>query len=41
MINFKERYDQSLLDSLEKKYQIFIDSQNGEINVCKRCIKSE
>jgi hypothetical protein len=29
----KEMYDQSLLDSLEKKYQLFLDSPNGEINV--------
>src|SRR5688572_7110670 len=29
----KEEYDQSLLDSLEKKYQLFLDSPNGEINV--------
>jgi hypothetical protein len=29
----KEEYDQNLLDSLSKKYQIFLDSPNGEINV--------
>ena len=29
----REEYDQSLLDSLSKKYQIFLDSPNGEINV--------
>ena len=29
----REDYDQSLLDSLEKKYQLFLDSPNGEINV--------
>lgn len=29
----KDPYDQSLLDSLEKKYQLFLDSPNGEINV--------
>jgi len=33
MKNGKDEYDQSLLDSLEKKYQLFIDSPNGEINV--------
>jgi hypothetical protein len=29
----KDLYDQTLLDSLEKKYQLFLDSPNGEINV--------
>lgn len=29
----KDNYDQSLLDSLEKRYQLFLDSPNGEINV--------
>ena len=29
----RDDYDQSLLDSLEKKYQLFLDSPNGEINV--------
>ena len=29
----KDAYDQTLLDSLEKKYQLFLDSPNGEINV--------
>ena len=29
----KEIFDQSLLDSLEKKYQLFLESPNGEINV--------
>jgi hypothetical protein len=29
----KEVYDQSLLDSLEKNYQLFLESPNGEINV--------
>jgi hypothetical protein len=29
----KDPYDQTLLDSLEKKYQLFLDSPNGEINV--------
>jgi hypothetical protein len=29
----KDVYDQTLLDSLEKKYQLFLDSPNGEINV--------
>ena len=29
----KDEFDQSLLDSLEKKYQLFLDSPNGEINV--------
>jgi len=29
----REEYDESLLDSLSKKYQIFLDSPNGEINV--------
>jgi hypothetical protein len=29
----KEEKDQSLLDSLSKKYQLFLDSPNGEINV--------
>lgn len=29
----KESFDQSLLDSLEKKYQLFLDSPDGEINV--------
>jgi hypothetical protein len=33
MRNGKEVYDQSLLDSLEKRYQLFLDSPNGEINV--------
>jgi hypothetical protein len=33
MENGKEEYDKSLLDSLEKKYQLFLDSPNGEINV--------
>ena len=39
LINFqnmktgREEYDQNLLDSLSKKYQIFLDSPNGEINV--------
>ncbi len=33
MLSGKEPYDQSLLDSLEKKYQLFLDSPNGEINV--------
>jgi hypothetical protein len=33
MMSGKEIYDQSLLDSLEKKYQLFLDSPNGEINV--------
>jgi hypothetical protein len=29
----RESYDQSLLDSLEKRYQLFLESPNGEINV--------
>jgi hypothetical protein len=29
----KESYDQSLLDSLGKRHQLFLDSPNGEINV--------
>lgn len=29
----QETYDQPLLDSLEKRYQLFLDSPNGEINV--------
>ena len=29
----KDEYDKSLLDSLEKRYQLFLDSPNGEINV--------
>ena len=29
----RDNYDQTLLDSLEKKYQLFLDSANGEINV--------
>lgn len=33
MLNGKEVYDQSLLDSLEKRYQLFLDSPEGEINV--------
>ena len=33
MKTHKEIFDQSLLDSLEKKYQLFLDSPNGEINV--------
>ena len=33
MVSGKEPYDQSLLDSLEKRYQLFLDSPNGEINV--------
>jgi hypothetical protein len=33
MLNGKEVYDQSLLDSLEKRYQLFLDSPDGEINV--------
>jgi hypothetical protein len=33
MMSGKEQYDQSLLDSLEKKYQLFLDSPNGEVNV--------
>lgn len=28
-----EKYDKDLLDSLEKKYQLFLESPNGEINV--------
>ena len=27
------KYDKDLLDSLEKKYQLFLESLNGEINV--------
>ncbi len=27
------KYDKDLLDSLEKKYQLFLESPNGEINV--------
>ena len=37
----REEYDQSLLDSLSKKYQIFLDSPNGEINVYLVLSKSE
>lgn len=33
MKNGIDEFDQSLLDSLEKKYQLFLDSPNGEINV--------
>jgi hypothetical protein len=33
MLCGKEIYDQSLLDSLEKRYQLFLDSPEGEINV--------
>ena len=29
----RDSYDNTLLDSLEKKYQLFLDSPNGEINV--------
>ncbi len=29
----RDDYDQSLLDSLEKRYHLFLDSPNGEINV--------
>lgn len=28
-----EKYDKDLLDSLEKRYQLFLDSPNGEISV--------
>jgi len=28
-----QEYDEGLLNSLSKKYQIFLDSPNGEINV--------
>ena len=28
-----EKYDKELLDSLQKKYQLFLESPNGEINV--------
>lgn len=37
----REEYDQSLLDSLSKKYQIFLDSPNGEINVYLVLSKNE
>jgi hypothetical protein len=37
----KEEYDQALLDSLEKKYQLFLDSPNGEINVFLVLSKNE
>ena len=33
MIKGEEKYDKDLLDSLEKKYQLFLESPNGEINV--------
>ena len=33
MRNGVEKYDKSLLESLEKKYQLFMDSKDGEINV--------
>lgn len=29
----REVYDKALLDSLEKRYQLFLDSPNGDINV--------
>lgn len=41
MSSGKEVYDQSLLDSLEKKYQLFLDSPNGEINVYLVLSKNE
>ncbi len=37
----REEFDQSLLDSLSKKYQIFLDSPNGEINVYLVLSKNE
>ena len=33
MIKQEVPYDQSLLSTLEKKYQMFLDSPNGEINI--------
>jgi hypothetical protein len=33
MLSGKEIYDQSVLDSIEKKYQIFLDSPDEEIKV--------
>ncbi len=33
MKNGREEFDQRLLDSLEKKHQLFLDSPNGEISV--------
>lgn len=33
MLQGHEKYDRDLLDSLQKNYQIFLESPNGEINV--------
>lgn len=41
MQNGRDTYDKTLLESLEKKYQLFLDSPNGEINVFLVLNKSE